>query len=195
MKHKGQTKDKIISASWELFSRQGYDSTTIDDIISLAGISRGTFYHHFSSKEELLFTMAHLFDESYESWETSLSSGMDAREKLLSFTRYSLGAVEFSPYKSFLAELYGMEVMTQFERFILNSSRYYYGITSRLITECKAAGYIDKSYSTEELVKWYTMLKRGLTYNWLLMRHQFSLSEYGDTMVTFFLDGLKSKHP
>lgn len=193
MKQRNQTKDKIIAASWELFSKQGYEATTIDNIISLAGISRGTFYHHFSGKEELLFTMAYLFDDSYENWENSLSSDMDAREKLLSFTAYSLKAVEFSPYKSFLAELYGLEVMTQFERFILNPARYYYGVATRLISECKAAGHIDSSYSTEELVKWYTMLKRGLTYNWLLMKYQFSLSEYGETMVTFFLNGLKNK--
>lgn len=47
-------KEKIIEASYELFASKGYDETTVSDIIKLAGSSRGGFYHHFDSKEEIL---------------------------------------------------------------------------------------------------------------------------------------------
>jgi AcrR family transcriptional regulator len=44
----------LISAASELFATQGYDRTSVDRIIKQAGVSKGAFYHHFSSKEELL---------------------------------------------------------------------------------------------------------------------------------------------
>ncbi|WP_432403400.1 TetR/AcrR family transcriptional regulator [Wukongibacter sp. M2B1] len=47
-------KEKILEASYELFASKGYDKTTVSDIIKMAGSSRGGFYHHFNSKEEIL---------------------------------------------------------------------------------------------------------------------------------------------
>ena len=45
------TKGKIISAAWKLFYEQGYDDTTIEDIIEESQTSRGSFYHYFEGKE------------------------------------------------------------------------------------------------------------------------------------------------
>ncbi len=47
-------KEKILEVSYELFASKGYDDTTVSDIIKMAGSSRGGFYHHFDSKEEIL---------------------------------------------------------------------------------------------------------------------------------------------
>src|SRR6202163_2189018 len=44
----------LISAASELFAALGYDRTSVDRIIKQAGVSKGAFYHHFSSKEEIL---------------------------------------------------------------------------------------------------------------------------------------------
>jgi len=40
---------------------QGYPITSVDDIIKAAGVSKGSFYHHFYSKEELALTAMHEF--------------------------------------------------------------------------------------------------------------------------------------
>ena len=53
------TKESIISVAQELFYGQGYESTSVANIIDAVGIAKGTFYHHFSSKEELLDAMVH----------------------------------------------------------------------------------------------------------------------------------------
>lgn len=44
----------LIDCAQELFFVAGYDQTTVSDIIRRAGVSKGGFYHHFASKEELL---------------------------------------------------------------------------------------------------------------------------------------------
>ncbi len=49
-----ELKDKIINSAYELFSVKGYERTAIEEIIKQAECSKGGFYHHFKSKEEIL---------------------------------------------------------------------------------------------------------------------------------------------
>lgn len=50
-----QTRDEIAAAATELFVTRGYESTTMDEIASAAGVSRRTAYRHFAHKHELVF--------------------------------------------------------------------------------------------------------------------------------------------
>ncbi|WP_029678552.1 TetR/AcrR family transcriptional regulator [Bifidobacterium sp. 7101] len=52
--HPELTQERIIKAATELFTRQGYDKTSMQDIIdATGGLSKGAVYHHFQSKEDL----------------------------------------------------------------------------------------------------------------------------------------------
>ena len=55
------TKKKIVSAAWRLFYEQGYDNTTVDDIVEESGTSKGSFYHYFDGKDALLSSLSILF--------------------------------------------------------------------------------------------------------------------------------------
>ena len=66
MAKKSNTKSKIVASAWKLFYEQGYDGTTVDEIIKDSGTSRGSFYHYFDGKDALVGSLADLFDEKYE---------------------------------------------------------------------------------------------------------------------------------
>jgi TetR/AcrR family transcriptional regulator, cholesterol catabolism regulator len=51
------TKEKIINTSVRLFETYGYSRVTVDNIVKESGTSKGGFYHHFKSKDELLYTI------------------------------------------------------------------------------------------------------------------------------------------
>ena len=54
-KHSEETVQKILDASLKLFLEKGYEQTSILDIVeNLGGLTRGAFYHHFKSKAEVL---------------------------------------------------------------------------------------------------------------------------------------------
>lgn len=54
-KHPEETVQKILDASLKLFLEKGFEETSILDIVAnLGGLTRGAFYHHFKSKEEVL---------------------------------------------------------------------------------------------------------------------------------------------
>ena len=52
-KRKEETREKIISAACELFSKYGYHNTQVMDIVKAVGMSAGTFYNHFKDKRDL----------------------------------------------------------------------------------------------------------------------------------------------
>ena len=82
-KQKRNTKGNIITAAWQLFYEQGYDNTTVDEIIASAKTSKGSFYHYFNGKDALLSTLAYLFDEKYEELMEELTPDMTAMDQLL----------------------------------------------------------------------------------------------------------------
>jgi len=51
--HKQETRTKIIESARILFNRHGFQDVTIDMVMEKAGLTRGGFYNHFSSKELL----------------------------------------------------------------------------------------------------------------------------------------------
>ena len=62
--HKQQTRRRIIACAARRFRHEGYESASVADIMSDAGLTHGGFYAHFGSKEELLAeAIAHAADE------------------------------------------------------------------------------------------------------------------------------------
>ena len=53
-----ERKAEMVAAAWSLFSKNGYDQTTVNAIIEKLGVSKGTFYHYFTSKEDILNAVA-----------------------------------------------------------------------------------------------------------------------------------------
>ena len=58
LQNSSNKKREFIITSLELFAEKGYDKTTIQDIIDQMGVSKGAFYHYFSSKEDIIITIA-----------------------------------------------------------------------------------------------------------------------------------------
>jgi AcrR family transcriptional regulator len=56
-------RDEILEHAMRLFVERGYDATSINHIIGRAGISKGAFYHHFQSKEDLIEALAARYAE------------------------------------------------------------------------------------------------------------------------------------
>ena len=54
LKNYHERKDEFIDTAQQLFFTQGYDQTSVDAIIRKIGLSKGTFYYYFKSKEDLL---------------------------------------------------------------------------------------------------------------------------------------------
>lgn len=48
-------RSRVLSAAVDLFAQQGYERTSVAQVVAAAGVAKGGFYHHFASKEDLLY--------------------------------------------------------------------------------------------------------------------------------------------
>ena len=177
---KRHAKQDIMDAAWKLFTEQGYDETTIAQIIELSGNSRSTFYHHFRGKDELLFSLAYSYDSDYDSWLQTCDRTLPAADLLLAFNHFVLNNLEHSPYMDLFASLYGLQVATTGTRHILNPDRNYYKILRKILFDGIKCGELKSDYSYVELSQMITSAQIGLTYSWCLTQRSFSLLQYGE---------------
>ena len=61
--HKHSAKDKILEAALAVIRTKGYAATTVDDLCAAAGVTKGAFFHHFKSKEDLAIAAAEHWSE------------------------------------------------------------------------------------------------------------------------------------
>ncbi|TDL52648.1 TetR/AcrR family transcriptional regulator [Paenibacillus dendritiformis] len=54
VKQAEERRNEILDAADELFGQKGFDGTSTNDILEKVGIARGTLYHHFKSKEDIM---------------------------------------------------------------------------------------------------------------------------------------------
>lgn len=57
------TRAKLIEAALRLFSTSGYEHATVDDIAQAAGYSKGAYYFHFSTKDDILLELMRIWTE------------------------------------------------------------------------------------------------------------------------------------
>jgi len=181
------TRSKIVSAAWKLFYEQGYDSTTVEEIIDVSGTSKGSFYHYFDGKDALLGTLSSLFDEKYEELEAQLLPSMSAMEKLLFLIRELIGMIENSISMELLTRLLSTQLITSGGKHLLDKNRIYYKLLRKIISEGQAAGELTTASSTSEMVKLYALSERALMYDWCLCGGEYSLRQYSIQVLPSFL--------
>ena len=105
-KNNRNTKSRIIAAAWKLFYEQGYDDTTVEEIVEESGTSKGSFYHYFNGKDALLGSLSELFDDKYTELIPTLKEDMHSFDKLMYLNREMFRMIDNSISLDLLARLY-----------------------------------------------------------------------------------------
>ncbi|WP_144126597.1 TetR/AcrR family transcriptional regulator [Catellatospora sichuanensis] len=71
-------RERILAAACELFAEQGYDATSVQQVVDRAGVTKGGLYHYFGAKEDLLVEMYRaIFSERLTALDAILAEGRD----------------------------------------------------------------------------------------------------------------------
>jgi len=105
-KHPEETVQKILDVSLKLFSEKGYEQVTVLDIVNnLGGLTRGAFYHHFKSKEEVFAALSErLFQDNNPFGAVKGRDDLNGLEKLRMVFLYMtkvVGTEEGADYVAF----------------------------------------------------------------------------------------------
>lgn len=191
-KNTRNTKGRIIEAAWRLFYRQGYDDTTVEEIIAESGTSRGSFYHYFEGKDALLSSVSYLFDQKYEELTQTMDPAMDCFDQLMYLNRELFAMIENSISLDLLARLYSSQLVTRGDKHLLDHNRFYYKLLRQIVLEGQQRGQLRSDVTVSEMVRVYAMIERALIYDWCLSDGDYSLLQYGRTMMPMFFRGFRT---
>ncbi|MDD6812032.1 MAG: TetR/AcrR family transcriptional regulator [Lachnospiraceae bacterium] len=186
------TKGRIINAAWELFYEQGYETTTIDDIVERSETSKGSFYHYFDSKDSLLSSLSYLFDKKYEELIPSLTDFSSSQEKLVYLNHELFLMIENRVPLDLLARLLSTQLITTGEKHLLDHGRTYFRLLRQIVIEGQRSGEFRQDVSVNEIVKGYALFERAILYDWCICNGEYSLYQYSGTLLPMFLRGFLS---
>ena len=185
------TKGKIIKAAWDLFYEQGYDDTTVEEIIERSGTSKGSFYHYFEGKDALFESLSYIFDDEYSRLQDNMPEEQNAFDKLLYLNEKLFSMIENRIDIELLKRLYSTQLVTKGEKHLLDSKRVYYKLLKKIVTEGQEKGELKEDMSVNEIVKLYAMCERALLYDWCLCNGEYSLKQYAKKTMPMFLKEIK----
>ena len=88
------SRQEILRAAARLFQQQGYDATSMNDVAAALNLSKGGLYHHFQSKDQILFNlMSHAMDVTEERVIAPASQIGDPEERLRAVIRRHIAVV------------------------------------------------------------------------------------------------------
>lgn len=190
-KNTRNTKGRIISAAWKLFYEQGYEDTTIEDIVFESETSKGSFYHYFGGKDALLGTLANVFDEKYEELRETMDSSMDALEKLTYLNHELFAMIDASVSLDLLTRLLSTQLLARGEKHLLDRNRTYFKLLRQIAAEGQRSGQLRSDCTVNDIVKAYALWERALLYDWCLCGGEYSLTAYTDRVTPLFLEGYR----
>lgn len=182
------TKSRIVKAAWNLFYKDGYDNTTVDDIIVASKTSKGTFYHYFKGKEALLNSLSNLFDGKYEELAAVIDPNLPAYDKLVFLNHELFYMIETSVDIGLLASLYSSQLVTKDKKSLVDKKRFYFEWITEILSDGLKSGEFKNTSSAEELMNLYAMYERALLYDWALFKGKYSLTEQSDKLIPHLLD-------
>lgn len=191
-KNAKNTRGKIITAAWDLFYEQGYDDTTIEEIIEKSGTSKGSFYHYFEGKDGLLGSLSYIFDEEYEKLMSEIDDNMNSFDKLIYLNHELFAMIEKRIDLELLTRLYSTQLVTKGEKHLLDNKRVYYRLLRKIVADGQSKGELTDKMSVNEIVKLYAMCERALLYDWCLCNGEYSLKDYADRIMPLLLNSIKS---
>ncbi|MCQ2447954.1 MAG: TetR/AcrR family transcriptional regulator [Oscillibacter sp.] len=187
-KNTRNTRGRIITAAWKLFYEQGYDDTTVEDIVFESETSKGSFYHYFDGKDALLGTLSNVFDEKYEELLPTMSQDMDAIAKLTYLNHELFAMIDSSVSMDLLARLLATQLLARGEKHLLDRNRVYFRLLRQIAKEGLQKGELNSEFTANDIVKAYALFERALMYDWCLCNADYSLVTYSDRMMPMFLE-------
>lgn len=192
-KNARNTRGRIIAAAWKLFYEQGYDSTTVEDIVFESETSKGSFYHYFDGKDALLGTLSTVFDEKYAELSQTMDPNEDAMKKLVRLNHELFAMIEESVSLELLTRLLSTQLLAKGEKHLLDRSRLYFKLLRQIVAEGQRRGELRGDKTVNEIVKAYALWERALLYDWCLCGGEYSLVAYTDDVTPLFLAGYRTR--
>jgi AcrR family transcriptional regulator len=196
MRQREQTKNRIIEVAVELFVRQGYHGTSINDITQKVRITKAAFYSHFDSKGQLLLRIINEYESRYIDQLIRVVTEYDADpvSKLHRAINFNADFAAKNPELCLFLDYLSAELNADVD--FLPSLKRVYDKYQSFITDIIAAaiqqGLVNKALNPNLTALIFIAVHHGLVHQWSLNRYKLDGKEYVRNYRRILMNGLKA---
>lgn len=189
------TKQKIYESAKKLFSSKHYKQVSVDEIVKMAGVSKGSFYVHYASKGALVTSLVedHVakVDTDYRSFIDSYPNDYPTQALLLALiAKIADGLIEFGCDK--MQALYQAQITKEVDTGAVTSyNREIYIMFSQVLERGIKHGEFKTDVPLDTLTKHFMLAIRGITYEWCIRYPNFDYKEEALAHFKLLLKGLR----
>jgi len=193
------TREQLFSQALRVFSRKGYASTTLQDIASEAGVTRGAIYWHFKGKAELYNT---LISEYSERGNRIIQQAAAEGGSLLDILRRvfvrQLQAIETDRELRAMMELHLFKTglapeLEEGRQLQVAASLAMVEMLAGIMTQGVELGLLRPDVDTKTMARAYLAFQNGLIQLWLAAPEQFSLLNSAESYADIFMSSIKAQ--
>jgi AcrR family transcriptional regulator len=189
-----ERKNQILDAAAAVFGRLGFHEARMDDIVRESGLSKGTLYWYFTSKDAIITgLMQRIFDLGMSGLRKLEDADGPVRERLLEYTR-RLGDdfQRLSAVQSIAVEFVAVAARHKTVRqFLKEYFKQYRATVAGLIAQGIARGEF-RAVDADGVATTLAALYEGLVLLWFVDREAIHWAGQGSESVGLLLDGLRS---
>ncbi|MBB6215872.1 AcrR family transcriptional regulator [Anaerosolibacter carboniphilus] len=165
------TKDEIFKKAIELFKKNGFEGTSVNAICEACNVTKGSFYHHFKSKDEILLNF---YRYSLKDMADILLNVLDEesdRQKIWTVLEYSID-LTIGMGADLLKALIlidiknGNKILNPYSILEVEGTEDYSRLLMHLVEKAQKSGAIRNDVQAEELVFAFTSALIGVAVNW-----------------------------
>ncbi|MEL7656656.1 MAG: TetR/AcrR family transcriptional regulator [Bacillota bacterium] len=193
-----KTKRKLYESAEKLFREHDFTEVSVDSIVEEAGVSKGTFYVHFESKDALIASFisdyATRLDLDYKTFLDSLPPDMPASSVLLAMIEKIADVLVYTVGYDIMQKVYQMQLTKAVDMDAVKGyGRELYNMFSDILEQGIRRGEFKTDLPLKTLSRHFMMAIRGLCYEWCIRYPDFQLKEEALAHFKILLDGIKRK--
>lgn len=196
-KEKGEkTKRKLYDSARQLFGRYDFDDVSVDAIVEAAGVSKGTFYVHFESKDALIAAFlsdyVNKVDADYWAHLNALPAETTASDTLLSLAAKIADMLTDTIGYNRMRVTYKVQLSGAANtEAVKGYSRELYKMFTVVLHRGVAQGEFNSALPIDTMTKHLVMAIRGLSYEWCIRYPDFDLKEQTLAHFQILLNGIR----
>lgn len=186
---------EALAVGASLFAQHGYGGTTTRQLAAAMGVTNGTFYHHFTSKEELLERVCL---DALEVLTTRVAGAVDAEDtplarlRALVIAHVAAIAADRDAHITMLTDVRALTGERR-ARIVAARDRYEHRVRE-LLSDAQQAGEIRADLDTATLSRLLLNLLNWTIF-WFRQEGELVEAELAEQMLTVFLDGARQRPP
>ncbi|HEY8362822.1 MAG TPA: TetR/AcrR family transcriptional regulator [Tissierellaceae bacterium] len=166
------TYENIYNAAMSLVEKKGFKNITVKEICEIAGVSIGSFYNYFSSKDDILQEVFKKADNFFLNVVANNLKGKNAKEKIVNFFIYYAEYCKRDKFDQ-LKEIYNTS-----NTMFIKKGRPMQEVLKKVVEEGIEKGELTTDMTPDEVVRFFFIALRGVIFDWCLHDGSYDLIQF-----------------